>query len=528
MTAETSFADNGRSLLLEQAVNIWKQKWLALAVAWTVCVVGWIGVMFVPQNYESDARAFVNVDGLLGPLLKGLVVDTTPAQTQDYLQRTLLSRPNLEQVIGLANLGSPSMSDDQREKLVTALGSAIKVTTQGDMKMANQGQNIFSITYTNPNPVKARDVVDAILTVFAEQVAGSSRAEMDKARSFLSGQIASYETQLRAAEQRRADFRKKYAIFFDDSGVKKPELMQAAVKEASQAYDEELAKRNALQAQIAEIPTLLSLSTAPTVGASGQVVAASPQVRLALARRRLAELRLIYTEKHPDVIAAEKSVNDLEAEIVADKKSGNYEGRSEASNPVYEQLRLKLADSQALLPVLKQRLDKANGDYKTALALGGDFPEISAKSQDMDRDYDIIKKNYDELVKRREAANLSQAADDRADRTQFRVVEPPEVPIYPAFPDRLVLFSVVLLVGVGAGALAPIVVGQIRPTFGSPARLRDAGLPVIGAVTQVRGIKPSHVFGTGTDQVFATAGACLVLLYGVLLVSLTGLLKGVL
>jgi polysaccharide chain length determinant protein (PEP-CTERM system associated) len=520
MVAETAHTENRQSVLLEPLVTIRNRKWLALAVTWIVCVVGWTGVMLVPQNYESDARAFVDVNGLLAPLLKGLVVDTTPEQSENYLQRTLLSVPNLEQVIVLSNLGGSSLTDLQRQELVAALATEIKVTTQG--------KNLFSISYSNTHPVVAKNVVDALLTVFAEKAANSSRAEMDKARAFLSEQIAAYEIQLRAAEQRRADFKKKFAIYFDQSGVKQPELLQNVVAQARQQYDEELAKRTALQAQIAEIPQLLNVGGGATVGANGQIVAASPGVRLALARRRLSELKLVYTDKHPDVIAAQQAVKELGDELAAAKKNGtSNEGKSEISNPVFEQLRLKLADSQAQIPVLKQRLDRAVSDYNSIKALGGDLPEIAAKSQDMDRDYDIIKKNYDELVKRREAANLSQAADDRADRTQFRVVDPPQVPIYPAFPDRVLLFSVVLALGIGAGVAAPIVLAQLKPTFGSVARLRDLGLPVIGAITSVRGLRPVGGFGSAASSLFASAGAGLVLVYGGLLVTLTGILKGI-
>src|SRR6202035_2907286 len=98
----------------------------------------------------------------------------------------------------------------QHEELVDALANEIKVTTDGN--------NLVSISYNNRDPQTARTVVDALLTVFAEKAANSSRVEMDKARAFLTGQIAQYEVQLRTAEQRRAAFRKKYAEYFTDSG----------------------------------------------------------------------------------------------------------------------------------------------------------------------------------------------------------------------------------------------------------------------------------------------------------------------
>src|ERR1700719_3767226 len=179
--------DSLRRLAVEQVVIVWKRKWLVLVMAWLVCLAGWTAVMLLPQRFESDARAFVDVNGLLTPLLKGLIVDTTPAESEGYLRQTLLSRPNLDQVIVLANLGGPSMTDAQHEELVTALAS--------DIKIKPDENNLVSISYVNGNPLVAKNVVDALLTVFAEKAASSTRVEMDKARTFLTEQIGQYEAQ---------------------------------------------------------------------------------------------------------------------------------------------------------------------------------------------------------------------------------------------------------------------------------------------------------------------------------------------
>jgi polysaccharide chain length determinant protein (PEP-CTERM system associated) len=512
-------SDNLRILFLEQVITAWKHKWLVLATAWFVCVAGWAAVMLVPQRFESDARAFVDVNGLLAPLLKGLVVDTTPAESEGYLRQTLLSRPNLDQVIVLANLGGANMSNIQHEELVAGLASDIKVTTEGD--------NLVSISYSNRNPQVAKNVVDALLTIFAEKAANSSRAEMDKARAFLTGQIAQYEIELRTAEQRRADFRKKYANYFTDSGVSRPETLQQQAALARQQYEDAIATRNTIAAQMATVPQLLSVTAPPTVSNSGQIVVASPETRLAQAKRNLADLRLMYTDKHPDVIAAKSSVAELQADVNAEKKSGGTnEGKTQISNPAFEQLRLKLVDAQALLPTLKDRMDKAVDDYARAKSLSSDLPEVEARSQDVDRDYDVIKANYDELVKRREAANLSQAADDRADRTQFRIVDPPQIPIFPSFPNRVLLFTFATLIGLAAGVAAPLGLAQMHPTFGSTARLRELGLPVIGAVTAVRGIKPAGMLAQAATGVFAVGMASLFFVYFGLLFVVTDLRQG--
>ena len=83
---------------------VWRHKWLGVATAWLVCTAGWIGVALVPTKYESSARVYLNADPLLTPLLRGLAADTDPTRQLDFMQRTLLSRPNLEQLVRLTDL----------------------------------------------------------------------------------------------------------------------------------------------------------------------------------------------------------------------------------------------------------------------------------------------------------------------------------------------------------------------------------------------------------------------------------------
>lgn len=520
MASETTQSGTLRNVILEHAIAVWKRKWLVLAVTWLVCVAGWTGVMFVPQRFEANARAFVDVNGLLTPLLKGLIVDTTPAESEGYLRDTLLSHPNLDQVIVLTNLGGTSLTPIQHEELVDELATDITV------KPAEN--NLVSISYVNRDPVVAKNVVDALLTIFAEKAASSSRVEMDKARSFLNGQIALYEGQLRAAEQRRAAFRKEYANYFTDSGVARPDMLEQQAIQLRQQYEDAVLTRNAIAAQMGQIPQLLSVTAPPSVSNTGQIVVASAETRLAQAKRNLADLRLLYTEKHPDVLAAEHSVADLQSDVDAEKKTGQAtDAKTQISNPAYEQLRLKLVDAQAVIPTLKDRLDKATADYNRAKSLSANLPDIEAKSQDINRDYDIIKKNYDELVARREATNLSQAADDRADRTQFRIVDPPQIPIFPAFPNRALLFSLVTLLGLAAGMSAPLALARFHHTFGSPARLRELGLPVIGAITYVRGARPVGFLARAAGGLFGAAAASLLFVYAGLVFRVTGMYRGV-
>src|SRR3954468_2915874 len=142
--------DNGllKGVLYQQmlvyARQLWRYKWLAVGVAWLVCVIGWPVVSMIPPKYEASARVYVNADQYLTPLLKGLATDVDPRRQVEYLQRTLLSRPNLEQVIHLSNLAlSPSgkISQADREELLVQLAKGVT--------LSSQGPNLVKITYQN-------------------------------------------------------------------------------------------------------------------------------------------------------------------------------------------------------------------------------------------------------------------------------------------------------------------------------------------------------------------------------------------
>src|SRR6266700_3026797 len=273
---------NLRVIFLESGVTLWRHKWIALAGCWLVCLLGWGAVMKMPRHYESDARAFVDVNGLLAPLLRGLVVDTNTAQNSDYLRQTLLSRPNLEQVLHLAMLDI-GKTQAEKDALIATRANQVQVKAGTGV----QGKNLFTISYVNSDPVVAKNVVESLLTIFGEKAASSSRVEMEKAHKFLDDQIAAYEVSLRTAEQRRADFQKKYANYLAEpnSGVSKLQALRQQSVQERLVLNQATAARDNIAAQLKQIPQFLPAApSAPTIGPDGRIVAGSAQARLEQAK----------------------------------------------------------------------------------------------------------------------------------------------------------------------------------------------------------------------------------------------------
>src|SRR5579859_3360937 len=121
------------AMVLSYGRQLWRHKWLSIALAWPICVIGWAVIALLPPKYESSTRVYVNADQLLTPILNGVAINNDPTRQVEFVQRTLLSRPNLEQVIHLSDLdlgsGSPGSAAD-REKTLQALARDVAIRPQ--------------------------------------------------------------------------------------------------------------------------------------------------------------------------------------------------------------------------------------------------------------------------------------------------------------------------------------------------------------------------------------------------------------
>ena len=494
---------------------LWRHRWLAVGTAWLVCTAGWIGAAFVPTKYESSARVYLNADPLLTPLLKGLAADTDPSRHLDFMQRTLLSRPNLEQLIRLTDLDTAIRTPGEKEALFKRLAT--------DIEVKPVTLNLLSLSYRDADPQLAKNIVQSLLTIFAEKMAGSSRADMDSAQRFLEGEIASYRDQLRAAEKRRAELAEKFPDIFqssgqgDDNGTRLDQT-RGAVANLNLEMADAVAKRDALKKELASVSALLTVD-------HGLAVRLSPvEERIQELRRNLDGLLLKFTENHPDVKATRASIAQLESEA---GKSGGGKGSSaggntgQIANGVYEQVKVRLVDAEAAVAAIQRRLTEAENDLSKVEKVAKSAPGILVQAQDLNRDYSILKKNYEELVARREATAIANAADTKTEKIQFRIVDPPQVPVVPAAPNRAFLVSVVLLFGIGAGLAVPVLVMQLDRSFATISQLRNLGIPILGNVSRLS-------LGAAQRQAaFQLAGVTasalvLVAVYGTLLVLSIG------
>jgi polysaccharide chain length determinant protein (PEP-CTERM system associated) len=500
--------------LLSLLRGIWHRRWIGLAVAWLAAVIGIAVVYRIPERYEASARVYVDTESLLRPLLAGLAIQPNLDQQVSLMSRTLISRPNVEKLVRMADLDLRNGTAADREELVDSI--AKNISLQG-----NVAANLYIISYRDANPNQAKKVVQSLLTIFVESSLGDKRQDTQTAVKFLDDQIKNYEQNLQAAENRIKDFKLKYMGVSSQSQGQdyfgRVSQLNGAIDAARVELQSAEQARDSYKKELAgEEPVFLPEPNEP------RTREAVPEIdaRLELAKRDLDLLLRKYTDQHPDVVATQKLITQLQdertAEVDARRKAsaGRKSQTPVDQNPVFQQMKISLADAEATVASTRAKLAGLETQQRALKGQAQLVPQVEAEYTQLNRDYEVQKATYQTLLSRRESATMGKDMQDTSG-AQFRVIDPPRVSPQPVAPNRLGLIGIAVAFSLAAGIFASLAASQLMPTFHEARSLREISKrPILGMVSMLpseslfrKQRRRSWLFAGGLAGLFAAFGA---------------------
>ncbi len=444
--------------------GVWQRRWLAMAVAWGIALLGWLVVALIPNSFESQARIQVEVNDVVPD------ASSNPMDQQrrfDQLKGSIASVRNLQEVVVAAGLVDRTADDAARAAAAAAL--------QKDTEILASPDNSIQLSVTlggggrsdAENAAMVTRTVEAIIAQFRDSGMRDGAANAQQSIVFLDREILSTQTRLTAAEQARAGFESRNLGMLP--GVGSPSArIDAARAEMAQVETQLIA----VNSQLAATPPTLST---PAIGGVGASVA---RQQLGSAEAELSSMRARgLTPAHPDVIALTAQIGALRAQVSREPSYGGGGGSSQ--NPSYAGLVAQRAALSARRGQLSAEMAQINSRRIQE-------PAVAAEYDRLNRDYTVIKDQYDRLVARREQVRLRGSAESNADAVRITVLDQPSVPTAPAAPNKPLLLIATLFAALGGGAATAFALSQVQTTYPTAARLaRASGLPVLGSVTEI-------------------------------------------
>ncbi len=449
---------------------VWTRRWLALGVAWGICLLGWLAVSQIPSRYESRARVFVQMRSVLPAGDPGRMGDQQ--RDIDTVRQTLTSSVNLEKVVRGTDLAKTASTDREVADRAAGLQNAIKITAQQD--------NLFEIVSTAATPKLASSITQKLIDIFVETNLSDDRTQSAQTLQFLDGQLQSLGAKLQDAEAKRTEFQNSYLASLPGTGSVSDRI--GAARSQMSQIDADL---SAASSSLAAMQGQLAATPATIAGAGGTVAAGPARARLAAIQGQLADARgRGYTDSHPDVIALKAQL--AQAQAAARNEPAGGAGGGGTSNPAYLSLQSMLAERQANVAALRMRKQQLQSDLDSFSAKLASDPEAAAQQGEIERDYSVLKDQYDRLLAQREQVNLRSQAQTQTDAVKFSVIDPPTQPRTPTAPNRPLLLTGVLIVGILGGIGSAFAMSKLQATFPTAQRLEKAsGMPVIGSIGEM-------------------------------------------
>ncbi|HUN25880.1 MAG TPA: XrtA system polysaccharide chain length determinant [Steroidobacteraceae bacterium] len=485
---------------LDQLRGAWRFRSSALVVTWCAALLLWVGVFLIPDTYEATARVFVDTRTTLSEATQGLGLgDNVDSQIQ-RVREALVGAPALEKVAEETNLLVGDFSAESKQAVIDQLQKDIDIT--GGLSRETPTAAVFTITYKNHSRAKSLQVVDRLVNTFVEGTLGGKRQGSEQAQQFLTAQIADYERRLSAAEQRLADFKRRNAgVMPGEQGdfFTRLQTEQDALEKAKEDLGLAERKRDALARQLrGEDPFLTTGAGASARAGAATDAAAAPGITVAttsdtatqirVAQARLDELLLRFTDHYPDVIALKQTLKELkareQAEIAAARRGdpGAAARLGLPANPVYQSVEVAYNQAQVDIATIEQEITDREHNIADLRTRINSAPEVEAEFARLNRDYDVTRGQYKELLERLDRARLGEDAEATG-IVKFEVIDPPTAQFQPVEPNRPLLIAGALVLAIAIGLGAGYLLHLLRPVFVSPRQLGAVtGLQVIGSV----------------------------------------------
>ncbi|MDA8165886.1 MAG: hypothetical protein M0017_12750 [Desulfobacteraceae bacterium] len=450
---------------IRQAVDAFlRRKKIIFSSLLVAIMAGVAAYVAFPKAYESTAlimyeRQKINPD----PKERSPDSKTEFVQIITNLSQQITSGPSLEDLINRFNLYPELKKKKLPEDIVAKMQADIQIVPdpEGD---------VFRVTYEGGDPQEVMRVTSALADKFIEENLRLREEWTSDNVSYLQNQLKAAKKTLDEKEAVMRDYKLKY---YNEMAEQRGANMARLATLQSQYQS----LQNNIQ-ELERTKLLLQDQAAFRVASvSGKPEAANVPLGLAEAKQQLAVLEGRYTDRHPDVIRLKALVAELEKTGAVSAPGAPAQA---LGDPRARDIEMNIGNLQKEMAGIKKQMDLYEGWIEKA-------PVREAEWASLTRDYSEFRKNYDDLVSRGLQAESAEALERQQKGSQFRILEPANLPDKPVRPNFLLFMLIAAVAGLGIGGGISFLLESFDSSFKDAADLESwLGVPVTCSVPLIR------------------------------------------
>jgi polysaccharide chain length determinant protein (PEP-CTERM system associated) len=436
-----------RELTPQDYIAMLRRRWLLIVILAILGPPFAYGVSrLLPNRYKSQTLVLVAEPTVPSDFVKP--VDTSDmSQRLASMQQQILSRSRLEPIIRQFGLFPNDATGKPMEELVAKLQKAIEVTPILPMA-ETRANNLpgFYVNVTLDNPRTAQQVCTTITSMFIEENVHLRQQHSEDTTQFLAQQRTEAKSKLDDQDGKLAAFKSRYLGSLPDEQKTNLDLLSGLSSQLDAAT--QALARAEQDKGFAE--SMLSQQVATWQAAQDGATAETPEQQLAPLQTELRRLQARYTDDYPDVVKTKKDIAALKKKIADSQNQkttdpDNYP-KSTVEPQQIAQLRAQIHTYDQVIVERTREQDQIKQQIKVLQERVQSSPVIEQQFKQLTRDYQTALEFYNDLLKKRDQSAMASDLERRQEGEEFRVLDAPNLPDQPSFPNRT-LFSLGGFVG---------------------------------------------------------------------------------
>jgi polysaccharide chain length determinant protein (PEP-CTERM system associated) len=427
-----------RELTMEDYAAILKRrKWLILIVTLSALVVSVVVSFILPPKYESQTLVLIEQQRVPENYVKPVVDEDLGARLAS-MKEQILSRSRIEPIITKFNLfsGGGNTMDDR----VDLTRKAIKITQSHSEQTRGAGSMPgFFISFDAEDARTAQQVCGEITSLFVSENTQARQQSAEGTSEFLKQQLDDAKRKLDDEDAKLAAFQQKYLGRLPGEEASNTNSLQALTTQleaSTQAVNRLQQSETFIEAMISQQTQQLS-SAEPVAAATAD----ERKKELKGLKDQKAALDAIYTPDHPDVLAMNRRIADLEAQMAKPAETAASPETPASTRPDPPQLQQQKAQLRAVqesIAVAKKGQDAITAQIRGFESRLDASPQVEEEYKQVTRDHDTALEFYNSLLKKMNDSSMATALELRQQGEQFIVMDAPNLPDAPTFPNRYI------------------------------------------------------------------------------------------
>jgi polysaccharide chain length determinant protein (PEP-CTERM system associated) len=439
-----------RTLNLEDYVKILKKRGWIIAVPAIIAPIIAYGIShFVQPRYVSQTLVLIEQQKVPDNYVKPVVTEDLSSRLAS-MREQIMSRSRIQPIIERFNLyGDSKMSMDDR---VDAVRKNIDIKPiQSDISRTG-GLPGFYISYQASDPRTAQIVCGEITSLFINENLSDRTASAEGTTAFLQAQLADAKRNLDDQDSKLARFQEENAGRLpgeEGTNMNMLTTLNSQLDAATQSL-------NRLEQDKSYEEAMLAQQTAQGGPSGSGVAPQTQQLELEKLLAQEADLTSRYTDDYPDVVTVRRKIKELRAQIAkappaAAVPSSSAPSRSDSLS--VQQLRAQLRSTEQGITQKKHDQAQLLSQIRAYQGRIQSTPAVQEEFKKITRDHSTAQQFYDDLLAKMNNSKMATDLEKRQQGENFRLMDEPNLPEKPTFPNRTVFALVGFVMGFGLGLL---------------------------------------------------------------------------